>query len=248
MTADKEIFNKNKLFHLCDYYLVVFIFLGTIASTYIGITNYKAHEFLDKPLIVGIFLVIVTGALFFVRTETRAYMALSHFFIFVNLFLVNALLEIPFFADYNSAKITALRSGYKWDTRTRYQVWEDYKKEGINASPSLNFPAFVREKASLAKKFNLDFERKIFPLSGISHAKTILCNESGKWVSYISDRYGFNNSDHVYKNTRDSIIIVGDSFAQGDCVDPGDDVAGNLRRRGYTAITLGGGAMGRLLN
>lgn len=241
MAEDREIFNKNKLFHLCNCYLMVFIFLGTVASAY------KAHEFFDKHLIAGIFLVIVTAALFFVRTETRAYMALSHFFIFVNLFLVNALLEIPFFADYNSAKITALRSGYKWDTRTKYQVWEDYRKEGhINIFPFVNFSTHAREKAFFAKKFSLDFERKIFPLSGASHAKTILCNESGRWMSYVSDRYGFNNSDRVYENTRDSIIIVGDSFAQGDCVDPGDDVAGNLRRRGYAAITLGAGGNGPL--
>lgn len=247
MTENQKILNKNKFFYLCNFYLVLFIVLSTIASTYIGITNYKAHEgFFNKPLIAGIFLTIATATLFFLRAETRVNIALSHFFIFVTLFLGNALLEIPFFADYNSAKNTALRLGHKWDTRTKYRVLEDYRQEGINAYPSANFSVFVQERIFFAKKFNLDFEHRFFPLSGISYAKTILCNESGKWVSYVSDRYGFNNSDRVYENTRDSIIIVGDSFAHGDCVEPGDDVAGNLRRRGYTAITLGTGGNGPL--
>jgi len=82
MTEDKGIFSKNKFFPLCSYYLMFFILLSTIASIYIGITNYKAHEvFFNKPLIAGFLLAIVTATLFFARIETRAYMALSHFFI-----------------------------------------------------------------------------------------------------------------------------------------------------------------------
>lgn len=248
MTESQKVIIKNKFFRLCDLYLVLFIVLGTIVSAYIGITNHKAHEaFFNKPLIAGFFLTIATATLFLLRVETRVNIALSHFFIFFSLFLGNALFEIPFFADYNSAKSAALRAGVEWDTRAKYAVIEDYRKEGINAYPSANFSAFVQEREFFTKKFNLDFEHKIFPLNGISYAKTVLCNESGKWVSYISDRYGFNNSDGVYENTRDSIILVGDSFSHGDCVEPGDDIAGNLRRRGHTAITLGTGGNGPLI-
>lgn len=248
MTESPKVLIKSKFFRLCNFYLVFFMVLSTIASMYIGITNHKAHEVIfNKPLIVGVFLIIATATLFLLRMETRADIALAHFFILFSLFLGNALLEIPFFADYNTAKSVALRAGIKWDTRTKYSVIEDYRKEGVQAYPPANFSAFVQEKEFFTKKFNLDFEHKIFPLSGISYAKTVFCNESGKWVNYISDRYGFNNSDNVYENTHDVIILVGDSFARGECVEQGDDIAGNLRRRGHTAITLGTGGNGPLI-
>ena len=38
----------------------------------------------------------------------------------------------------------------------------------------------------------------IFPLSGLSNVETILCNESGYFALYESDRYGFNNPDEEW--------------------------------------------------
>ena len=45
-----------------------------------------------------------------------------------------------------------------------------------------------------------------------------MCNESGNWVVYDSDRYGFNNPDELWDGNVE-IIIIGDSYVQGHCVD-----------------------------
>tara|TARA_Y100000591_G_scaffold326516_1_gene349350 strand:+ start:846 stop:1169 length:324 start_codon:yes stop_codon:yes gene_type:complete len=43
--------------------------------------------------------------------------------------------------------------------------------------------------------FYLNKKNKTIPLSGISNAETIYCNENGYYSIYKSDRFGFNNPD-----------------------------------------------------
>ena len=242
MSENKSIFLK-KIFGLCNIYLGLFTILGLVASMYIGMTNHKAHEVLfNKSLTACLFVVILTAVLFLLPMKMRINLTVSHFLLFFGLFLINALLEIPF----NEAPWAAQRAGIRWDKRNKYQVVRDFRKEGINAYPIAFFSAFITRQAFFEKNFNLRFGDNMFPLSGISNVRTVLCNETGKWISYLSDRYGFNNDDSVYKNMHNSIVLVGDSFTHGECVEREDNIASNLTRRGYTAISLGTGGNGPL--
>ena len=63
---------------------------------------------------------------------------------------------------------------------------------------------------------------------------------------FSSDRYGFNNDDQVYEEKKGSVLLLGDSFVHGSCVAQKDTIAGNLRSRGYKAISLGMGGSGPL--
>ena len=85
------------------------------------------------------------------------------------------------------------------------------------------------------------------PLGGISHATTVDCNESGQFSVYKSDRFGFRNPDSVYDVGAAPIVIIGDSFAHGGCVQEGKDVAGRLRHRGFPTINMGMRGNGPLL-
>ena len=67
------------------------------------------------------------------------------------------------------------------------------------------------------------------PLSGISKKETILCNESGYFSTFQSDRYGFNNPDEVWDNKEDAFILTGDSFVNGSCVNEINTISANLR-------------------
>ena len=64
-------------------------------------------------------------------------------------------------------------------------------------------------------------KKKIFPLSGIAKKLTILCRrvEDGKFVTYESDRYGFRNEDINWDNGEINLVLLGDSFVHGNCVD-----------------------------
>lgn len=77
------------------------------------------------------------------------------------------------------------------------------------------------------------------PLSGISKVPTKMNTENGKFISFISDRYGFNNLDDVYENNNIDILLLGDSFTEGYSVMQKDTIAGVLREKKYNAISLG---------
>ena len=92
-------------------------------------------------------------------------------------------------------------------------------------------------------------EKKIntFPLSGISNSKTVFCKEGPEFSIYQSDRYGFNNPDNNWNKNIDHMLI-GDSFAQGACVNEGEDIASQLRSlTGKKIITLGMAGNGPLI-
>ena len=70
----------------------------------------------------------------------------------------------------------------------------------------------------------------IVPLSSISNSKTINCNEDGYYSIYHSDRYGFNNPNNEWEKEIIDFVLIGDSFAHGDCVNETESIAGNLRK------------------
>lgn len=72
-------------------------------------------------------------------------------------------------------------------------------------------------------------ELDVFPLSGMSNASTIHCDENGYMSIYNSDRYGFNNPDHEWDQKVTEYLLVGDSFTLGNCVNRPNDLASNLR-------------------
>ena len=92
----------------------------------------------------------------------------------------------------------------------------------------------------------------LFPLSGISQKKTIMCNESGYYNNYISDRFGFNNDDKVYEKKDIHSVFIGDSFLHGACVNNVNNLISNLRSTKFfnekNILNLGYGGNGPLIN
>ena len=130
------------------------------------------------------------------------------------------------------------KKGY--DLRSRTQIYEDLRVRNKQ-------PVFVVTPAILLSEYStpeLDKE-KLFPLGGISNRLTILCNETGKWSIYKSDKYGFNNSKELY-NSDIAIMLVGDSFTHGYCVDQHQTIASQLRNSYQQTISVGMGGNGEL--
>ena len=129
--------------------------------------------------------------------------------------------------------------GIDYDTRTKIQIINSYKK-----NKKVLFPA-VYSNINYSNNFFIN-EKKIHTLGGISNVETILCNESGKWEIYKSDRYGFNNFDENYDKKNIKIGIVGDSFLQGHCVSR-DQTIGSLLDKNFgktlTIATAGSGTL-----
>lgn len=91
---------------------------------------------------------------------------------------------------------------------------------------------------------------KVYTMSGISNVNNIHCNEMGYFSRYKSDKYGFNNPDNSVWDKSKSIeyMIIGDSFAHGNCVNEKDTIAGNLRVfSNKDIINIGYGGSGPLI-
>ena len=88
-------------------------------------------------------------------------------------------------------------------------------------------------------------KNNLFPLSGISNRLTVDCNENGYFSKYYSDRYGFNNKDDLW-DKKVELLLIGDSYSHGACVDYPDTFAGNLNLK-YNTISLGYGGNGPII-
>ena len=78
----------------------------------------------------------------------------------------------------------------------------------------------------------------IAPLAPQPDMSLYLCNEGYGLVRYRSDRFGFRNDDRVWDAQQIDIVLIGDSFAHGVCVDEAGSIAGFLSRTFGTVVNL----------
>ena len=123
-----------------------------------------------------------------------------------------------------------------YDIRTKEQIYKDLVQIDNKVKLAISPTQFVNSK------------NNIFQLSGISNSRTILCNENGYYSEYQSDKYGFNNPNNVWNVEQIEYVIIGDSYAQGSCVNRPNDIASILRKLSKKeVINLGYGGNGPLI-
>lgn len=130
----------------------------------------------------------------------------------------------------------ARKAGGAVDKRTPPQVIADLRAAGQDA-----YPAYAVKV--LAMPMAIDGQ-SVMPISSISRALTVHCNESGQYRLYTSDRYGFANPDALW-DQRNPAVAIGDSFVHGSCVDKG--LVDGLRRTLPGTLNLGYGGLGPLV-
>ena len=144
--------------------------------------------------------------------------------------------------DYDNQRyMAAVLSGGKFDRRDVLQIYLDEKAKGKDVYPFIPSSNFVKKSPMGTIK-----GKSFFPVSSIASVATIYCNESGEFVSYVSDEYGFNNVQSIW-GEKLQIGIVGDSFAQGACVPQNKNVAGLLRKSYPKTISIGSSGNGPIL-
>lgn len=135
-----------------------------------------------------------------------------------------------------------------FDTRTKYEVVRDYRRAGTRAYPSV-FPAYLLKRSidgSLHSPLVVDGQ-EILPLAGVAEAFTVLCNESGSYVTYESDENGFNNPKGLWAAARMRVAVLGDSFVQGYCTPPDQSFVSLIRDRFPRTLNTGMSGSGPLL-
>ena len=110
------------------------------------------------------------------------------------------------------------QTGKEYDTRSKIEIFNDLNNKYKNVVTPVP-PSFL-----------INVNKNLLPLSGISNSKTINCNENGYYSIYQSDRYGFNNPDSEWNEPEIEYLLLGDSFAHGDCVNQPNDMGSVLRK------------------
>ena len=170
--------------------------------------------------------------------------------LFIFLFLIFFILYVlEIFLGYKLSHLKPLdrveqnkKPNFEFDTRSQSEVIFELSKEEENIF-QFTSPDMWQAKEGLYS--NLQKSEKIFPLSGLSYGKSVFCNELGFWTTLPNDIYGFNNPSNIY-NEKIDIVILGDSFARGACVDIKDSLAGLIRNNtnfNVSSLANGGGPL-----
>lgn len=122
----------------------------------------------------------------------------------------------------NSHSRAAADLGVEFDERSKLKVIEDLNAEGVDAVPTVFPQGFIKEIG-----VNKEDVHSLYPLGGVSNKTTVYNNESGKFLIYESDRYGFNNPDSEWNSREVDWLLTGDSFTHGaGTTQQGQEIAG----------------------
>ena len=196
----------------------------------------KYHPYSNWSLIIIFifgFLILFFLILFLFNNEIKKKILITFTSIVLAIFFINPFLS--FYTErndiYGLRYKEAKRNNLFYDKRNRLEIIKDLKKENQEAFPVIPPTGFY-------KRFKNKY--KVLPLGGISNVLTVHCNENGKWSIYKSDTYGFNNKNffYNYKNKK-KFLIIGDSFAQGACVEQNNTLSGQLNTINLEAKSLG---------
>ena len=126
------------------------------------------------------------------------------------------------------------------DPYAKLRMIDQYRDAGVPAMPSVGAPMLLGLGKNTA-------DNHFLPLGGVSDVTTVFCNENGYMVTYPSDEHGFNNQKGIFRHGSVDVALVGDSFTEGACVWPSENLASILTRNGYRTINLGRQASGPLV-
>lgn len=164
--------------------------------------------------------------------------------------VVPALYGAELFITYNQqnhARAASEEKGLPFDQRTKIEVISDLRAQGVNAYPSLRARALLVTAEDGAKVSPIRVDGiELLPLASVPDKTLVVCNESGQWMIYKSDRHGFHNPPEVWDARVVNIAMIGDSFVEGDCVSSDKNIAAYLRERHEGVLNLGTGGFGPL--
>ena len=180
--------------------------------------NGNLRDHYSKYYLLSFFLISFSIFSFFLNENVKLYLSIITISILVSLYLFEGYLN---FKSTNLSKKYdkfEKETGKKFDKRTFIEAFKDE----LQNNPELISP-------TLPFMFLNDENLKTFPLSGQSNSENLYCNENGFYSKFSTDRYGFNNPDEVWLAKEVEYVIIGDSYAYGNCVNRPDDISSVIR-------------------
>ena len=119
----------------------------------------------------------------------------------------------------------AARLGLPFDSRQVSEVVRDLRSAGVDALPGLAF-----DWARLPEVRG-HLPADLYPLSHASNAVVVACNESGRYFTYRTDEWGFNNPPGLLDAGSIDVALVGESYVLGFCLPAAQSFAARIRER-----------------
>lgn len=145
--------------------------------------------------------------------------------------------------------LNLLLSVHHYFNSTEYKKEKRYKELDINFDyrDPLIFIKNSGDKTILPLTTPSELMKKnedILFLSGVTNSQYIQCNEFGHWKKITTDNFGFNNNSIKSKY---KILLIGDSFAHGVCVEKKNETHNLLTKKGLSTYNAGYSGNGPLL-
>jgi hypothetical protein len=134
------------------------------------------------------------------------------------------------FANSDSRPVVRF-AGIEQDGREWLHALYDLRVAGVAAYPIVSaqvYGQFLTDRND---------ETALLPLAGLSRTTTTFCNELHDFIVFRSDRYGFRNDDRLW-DEKPSVMLAGDSFAQGACVPDDATIPAGLARLGFPTTSV----------
>ena len=234
-----------KMINILNRLIPLFFIISFTIIFILYIAKKVYHQDLNLNIYLNLFIILFNLIFWFFillsKNKLKKIFVLSYFSILLALYFSEFILEKK--SKFNEFQYF-LNLNKNYDTRSKFEIYKDLKKK-TNISP-LYYPynQLIKNRKIEITKDNKNVE--ILAISGVSKRKTIVCNETGEYLIYTSDRYGFNNPNHLWDKKIDAITL-GDSMTLGECVPPGNDIASLLRKKvNKNIINLGMGGNGPL--
>ena len=211
-------------------YFFILVFSLTIIFFFKKIDQYLYQEKYIKIFVISFLLFFsIFGFIFYEKNKKIFNLIFVYFFII--LYSVNFLTGFHFILnspDYIKKKQIE-KMGLTYDDRSQLEYVDD--------SSYVIYPMITPREV-------MQNSNEII-LSNITNSLYIQCNEFGHWKEIKTDKYGFNNKNVKSKY---QILIVGDSFAHGFCVDKSHELHKILISKGIDTYSIGIAANGPMIS
>ena len=208
----------KKIFTFSFIIISIIIFAYTVYRSEIVWAG-DNREHYQKYYYLSFFLIFLSLINLFSRSIVSTYINIIYISLILSLYAIES------FIVFNKKQLNLSilkksyeeRTGKELDTRSKKEVYKDLQK--------------IHKNISLTTNSLIDSKTGLNALSGKSFSKTIYCNENGYYMIIDSDRYGFNNPDYEWTKKTQDILMAGDSFLYGACVNRPDDIASVIRKK-----------------
>lgn len=215
---------KNKLLQIITFFLFLIIAIVLFKK----FNKYYSQNDFAKILILFILLInFFLG--FLIRKFTKITLIFFGYFILI-LYSVNGLLLFFNIQNTPQKKIEKVleKENKTFDKRSIIEVVKDERSKDVEIYPQVVPREFLKKNI------------KKIPLTPMANTLFVSCNEFGEWKKFKTDKLGLNNEKFI--DTFD-ILLMGDSFAEGSCVNQLDEPA-TLLNQNYNLKTYNIGISG----